>query len=321
MPATDAATVAYRKHHDRHHLRTPLCLLALLALTCLALKPSHAQQTIALTFDDLPETGDFARNTTRKQIGERITAALQAAHVPPVYGFINAGTLDDPDIVGVLEHWRAAGFLLGNHTFTHWNLDEKPLPVWERDITRNEPTLRRLMPDGDWRWFRYPYLAEGSTMAKRQAARAWLAQHGYRIAEVTIDFQDHAFNDPYARCVARHDQRSIDQLKTIYVDSANQAITVAQQRSQILFGRPIAHVMLLHFGGFEAIMLPRLLEILKSRSFTLIPLPQAEQDPIYAQDPAMLNPGATLLDDFMQARHPKQPASQAPTDRLDRICR
>src|ERR1700722_16474513 len=117
-------------------MRKPIVLMfALLLLTLWASRPAGAQ-TVALTFDDLPETGDRPPNMTRAQIGLRIIRALQAANAPPVYGFVNAGTLDDPAVAHVLERWREAGFLLGNHTFNHYNLDETSLPVYERDILR-----------------------------------------------------------------------------------------------------------------------------------------------------------------------------------------
>jgi len=234
--------------------RNTIVSMSVLLIVCLSAAWTARAQSVALTFDDLPETGDRPLTLTRMQIGQRIIQALKAANAPPVYGFVNAGTLDDPAVAHVLERWRQAGFLLGNHTYTHLNPDKTPLPVYERDILRNEPVLRTLMHGEDWHWFRYPYLAEGDTPERRKAIRSFLAAHGYRVAEVTIDFEDHAFNDPYARCVARHDEQSIEQMKTMYVEAAKESIRVAQKRSQILFGRDIAHVMLLHFGGFEAVI-------------------------------------------------------------------
>jgi peptidoglycan/xylan/chitin deacetylase (PgdA/CDA1 family) len=296
--------------------KTIVFMLILLVVTL-----SAGAQTVALTFDDLPETGDLPPNLTRAQVGSRIIRALRAADVPPVYGFVNAGTLDDPDVAHVLERWRQAGFLLGNHTFTHLNPDETPLPVYEKDILRNEPTLRRLMRGQDWHWFRYPYLAEGSTPERRKAIRSFLHDHGYRIAEVTIDFEDHAFNDPYARCVTRHDQASIARMKVMYVDAAKESIRVARLRSQILFGRDISHVMLLHFGGFETVMLPELLKILKEEGLRLVTLPEAEDDPVYSKDPGTINDGGTFLEDFMQSSEFDDILlKESPVAELDRMC-
>ncbi|SNS93835.1 Peptidoglycan/xylan/chitin deacetylase, PgdA/CDA1 family [Granulicella rosea] len=283
--------------------------------------PVRAQK-IALTVDDLPETGDLPPDMSRAQIAARITKALKDAHAPQVYGFVNAGTLDDPDVAHLLERWRAAGFLLGNHTWSHYSADEKPLAVYERDIARNEPVLRKLMVGQDWHWFRYPFLAEGATLERRVAIRKYLSDHGYKIAEVTIDFEDHAFNDPYARCIAKGDNASIVRMHTLYMDAAKESIRLSRARSQMLFHREISYVMLLHFGSFEAVMLPQLLDLLKQQGFTLVTLPEAQADPVYALDPGMVNDGGTFLDDLMQASTMDDaPHPELPTPILEKMCK
>jgi hypothetical protein len=47
--------------------------------------------------------------------------------------------------------------------------------------------------------------------------------------------------------------------------------------------------------------LPTLLDILKTRGFQLVTLPEAESDPVYAMDPRTVNDGGTLMDDLMEA--------------------
>jgi len=43
--------------------------------------------------------------------------------------------------------------------------------------------------------------------------------------------------------------------------------------------------MLLHETAFTTLMLPDLIDLLKSEGFTFAPLAQVEQDPAYAMDP------------------------------------
>jgi peptidoglycan/xylan/chitin deacetylase (PgdA/CDA1 family) len=276
---------------------------------------------VALTFDDLPETGDHPNEMSRAQIGDAIVKALVEANAPPVYGFVNAGVLDDDEVKGLLERWRKAGFLLGNHTYTHYGIQEKPLRVYEQDIHRNEKTLKKLMVGEDWHWFRYPFLMEGATLERRNAVRKYLADNHYKIAEVTINFEDHAWNDPFARCLNKHDDASIEQMKAMYIAAASESIRVSQVRSHMLFGRDISYVMLLHYGGFEAVMLPRLLDILKDRGFRLVTLPEAESDPVYAKDPGVVNDGGTFLDDLMQASDLDEPVHTDPPEaELAKMC-
>src|SRR3546814_5787222 len=119
-----------------------------------------------------------------------ISNALKEAGVPPTYGFTNGGFAENEPA------WRASGQVLGNHTWSHMNLNENALAAWQADLLRDEAVIAPLMTDGDWHWLRYPYLAEGETPDKWQAARRFLAGHGYRIASVTMSFGDYAWAAP-----------------------------------------------------------------------------------------------------------------------------
>ena len=135
-------------------------------------------QEVALTFDDLPYTGVLPSNTTRLDIVKNIARILQDAHVPRVYGFVNAGKDDNEP----LKAWTSAGFPLANHGFSHLNLAEVSLRRYTRDITANESTLRELVPnEADWHWFRYPYLEEGETLRKKHAVTEFLKANHYRV--------------------------------------------------------------------------------------------------------------------------------------------
>lgn len=293
-------------------------------LLVVALHAIAAAQEVALTFDDLPAHGPLPPGVTRVDVAKSIIATLQAANAPQVYGFINAAKIEQvPQDRNVLQEWRAASLLLGNHTWSHMSLTDNTVEAFEKEIAANEPALRSLMGKEDWHWFRYPYLWEGETLDKRNAVRAYLKDHGYRVAQVTLDFEDYAWNAPYARCVAKNDQKSIEWLKSSYLNTAQQYIELDQQMSQMLFGRDIKHVMLLHLGGFDAVMLPQLLDLLKQKGFKLVTLDEAESDPAYQTNPnGALKHGGTLLDQMIEAQHLKYPPMPPkPMKELDIVCR
>ena len=297
---------------------------AFLVMFLLALPWLCIAQEVALTFDDLPAHGPLPPGMTRLDVAKSIIATLKAAKAPQVYGFINAVKLEEvPEDRAVLEEWRAAGFMLGNHTYTHMSLTANTVEAFEKDIAANEPALRSLMGNEDWHWFRYPFLWEGETLEKRDAVRAYLKDHGYRIAQVTLDFEDYAWNAPYARCVAKNDQKSIEWLKSSYLDTAQQYIELHRQLSQMLFGREVKHVFLLHLGGFQTVMLPQLLDLLKQKGFRFVTLPEAESDPAYQSNPnAALKYGGTLLEQMIEAQHLKYPpVAPKPMKELEAVCR
>ncbi|MHB1699282.1 MAG: polysaccharide deacetylase family protein [Acidobacteriaceae bacterium] len=278
---------------------------------------------VALTVDDLPTTDDRPAHLSRAHIARSILHALKKAGSPPVYGFVNAGQLEDgPADIRILKMWRAARFPLGNHTYSHMDLGAHTAAEFEQDIAKDEPVLQQQMGSQDWHWFRYPYLQEGDTLEKREEVRAWLAAHHYRIAEVSLSFDDWAWNDPYARCVAHHDTASIRWLKSSYLSSATESLAAGREMSNAIYGRDIQYVMLLHIGGFETVMLPHLMTLLKQKDFSMVPLDQAESDPAYLDDPRIaLKYGGTFLEMMMLAKHlPSISHPQTPMRRLNSIC-
>jgi peptidoglycan/xylan/chitin deacetylase (PgdA/CDA1 family) len=296
----------------------------LFALQALASAPSTRAQQVAITFDDLPSHGPLPAGTTREDVTRKILAAFKEAGVPEVYGFINAGKLQQhPEDLKVLQLWREAGQPLANHTFEHMSLNSNTVEAFEDNVEKDEPSLRDLMGKKDWHWFRYPYLNEGNTLEKRRAARAYLKAHHYRIAQVTLDFEDYAWNPAYARCSDKKDEKTIAWLRQSYLDTATEYMKLGRQFSQQIFHRDIKHVLLMHIGAFDAEMLPQLLAQMKQQGFTFITLKKAESDPAYKTDPdTPFDDGDTLLGQIVGARHLEAPPhAEKPMKELAAACR
>ena len=286
--------------------------------------PAEQHEEVAITVDDLPNHGDLPPGVTRLDVAKSLLATFKAKHVPSVYGFINAkraeGNAAEND---VLKAWVDAGNLLGNHTATHLDLTSHTAEQFEEEIAGNEAALQALMGGKNWHWFRYPYLHEGETLEKRHAVRKYLREHGYRVAQVTLDFEDYAWNNPYARCVAKQDEPSIEWLKSSYLETATNDIALDRKLSALLFGRDIKYVLLMHIGAFDRVMLPQLLDLFKKLGFNFVSLEEAEKDPAYQSDPdAPLKYGGTLLEQLIESK-PLQypPHPDRPMAKLDAICR
>lgn len=251
---------------------------------------------IALTFDDIPAHGPLPAGGDRLAIADAIIAAL-ALHHAPAFGFMNGGFgAGDANSPKVLAAWRAAGLPIGNHTFSHPNLDAAGASAFLADAKRNEAPLAAIAGKQDWHWFRYPFLSEGSDPAARDTVRAALRRDGYRIAPVTMSFGDYAWNDAYARCLARHETRAIDELETSYLAAARAQAQRSRDLAQSVLGRDIPYVLLMHLGAFDARMLPRLLSLYEAMGFGLTTLQAAEADPFYtaARDLSLPGPSPTL---------------------------
>lgn len=286
--------------------------------------PPQGTEEAAITIDDLPNHGDLPPGISRLDVAKSIIATLKAKGAPPVYGFMNAKRAEgDAAKNDVLKAWVDSGNLLGNHTFAHIDLSANTAEQFEENVAENESVLSGLMGQKNWHWFRYPYLHEGDTLEKRHAVRKYLQDHGYKVAQVTLDFEDYAWKNPYARCAAKDDKVAIAWLKSSYLGTAGEYISLHQKLADQVFGHKIKHVLLLHIGAFDSLMLPDLLDLLVQRGFKFVTLDEAESDPAYQSDPdAALKFGGTLLEQFMDGKQMKYPPhAPKPMEKLNAICR
>ena len=292
-------------------MRQRRLLPAIALLLAIGAASAEARPSIAITFDDLPAHGPLPLGTTRLAIVGDIVSALKAARVGEVYGLVNGVLTERENDMPVLQLWRDAGLPIGNHGWSHLNLDDVGSSVASADIIRNEPLVAALAGTSDWHWFRYPYLAEGRDPATRLAVRHELIARGYRIAAVTMSFDDYLWNPPYARCVANHDDSAIAQLEASYLTAAKNAAAEARANAKALHGRDIPYVLLMHAGAFDARMLPRLLALYRRAGFAFTTLAKAEADPAYAADVDPSRPPVATIRDRLIA------AGKTPAPRTD----
>lgn len=289
------------------------CLAAL--LLCGAARPPE----IAITVDDLPVHAPYPPSVTPLEVNRQMIAALKAANVPAI-GFVNAVNVKDAGTLEALREWRGAGFVLGNHTWSHPHLSQLTIPQFEAELTKDEPVLSKLGGRSDWRWFRYPFLDEGKDDAQRIAARQVLANHGYRVAAVTMGFSDWAFTPAWARCNGKGNRDGAAQLERLYLQSARENIAVARQTAHQLYGRDIPYVLLMHVSAMSAHMMPQVIRLYRSAGFRLVSLQEAERDPAYAAY-ANLSLAPPLPDwKRAQAKGIKLPSAPDHSAALNEIC-
>lgn len=245
-------------------------------------------RTVAVTFDDLP----FAAVPTEddsylETMTTRLLHSLQAEHVP-VVGFVNESKLTRdgaPDAfrIGLLRAWLRAGFELGNHTFSHLSLNQVPLDVFEADLLRGEAVTRPLMQrEGKTlRWFRHPFLHQGTTPEVRAAFREFLTAHGYVVAPVTVNSPEWVFAAAYARAQAQGDEDAARRIGAAYVPYMQTVFAQAEQLALDLFGRPAAHVLVLHANSLNADHFDALADMLRQRGYRFVALDDALGDPAY----------------------------------------
>ena len=284
------------------------CMFTFAPPAALGADHALAQMRVAVTVDDLPANGELPPVVSRMDITRGVLRALKGNGLTQVYGFANGLSIDgESDLIDVLKEWLKAGYPVGNHSYSHADLDKVTAPEYIADIERMDVLLKTLSPVSPLirqrHVYRYPYLDEGDTLEKRDAVRSYLFKNGYRIAEVTVDYYDWAWNAAYTQCLAQHDQKSITWLKAHVVDSAERNLRTSRTLSRQLFGRDIPEILLVHVGAFDAIMLDKILGDFRAHGVKFVTFDEALTDPAYKVNPNFaFKIGLTFLEQVAAAR-------------------
>jgi peptidoglycan-N-acetylglucosamine deacetylase len=232
---------------------------------------------VALTVDDLPWVGALPPGETRADATRRILEALER-HGAEATAFVNCGRVERGS--PVLRLWIDAGMSLGNHTAQHLDLNRAPLENWLRDVRTCDRFLRELTGE-PFLSFRYPYLHEGQTADRWQAARDLLAELGSPVAHVTMDTADWVLASAYGAAIRRGDRAKAAEIGDAFVEHVVDVVRHYERVALDRVGRPIRHVMLLHANALVADHLEPLLTRLHAEGVELIPLAGALADPVY----------------------------------------
>ncbi len=251
-------------------------------------QPSQPVRTMAVTVDDLPVAQPSWH--TDEQM-ERITTDLLATftrHGVPAVGFVNEGKLETGGEVnafriGLLERWLRAGFELGNHGYAHLDLHRVPPEEWMADVVRGEAQTRKLVEasGGQLRYFRHPFLHTGLSVEVQADTYDFLNSRAYTVAPVTIDNSEWIFGRAYAKAYNEGDEELQERIGRDYIRYMLEVVEFYEGQSQVIVGRGIPHVLLVHAYALNADWLDELLGELESRGYGWISLEKALKDPVY----------------------------------------
>jgi len=253
---------------------------------------SSLDRRVAVTIDDLPA------NIFRGELSDwqAMTATLLDGLVRnevPAIGFVNEGKLyvdgatePDPAYVAMLQAWLDAGLELGNHSYSHPDLHSTPLAEFEQDVLRGEIVTRQLLATtgAQPRYFRHPFLHTGMDLETRDALHEFLAEHGYRVAPVTIDNLEYIAARAYDHALVRQDRELADQIADAYVTYMDEMFAYYEQQSDALFGYEIPQSLLIHANRLNAAVIDELLGAIQARGYRFVSLDEVLEDPAYQSD-------------------------------------
>jgi len=280
----------------------PLAALAFLAWVPPALgaeEPATSKspmRRMVVTIDDLP-TGPPGWHTHAEKVvlTDRLIAVLKHHRVPAI-GFVNEDKLEvdgknDPARLALLEKWLDAGFELGNHGYSHLDLHRVEASTWMEDVLRGERVLRPLLAQRDDapRYFRHPFLHTGLSVEVKKQTTTFLAEHGYRIAPVTIDNQEWIFGRAYHD--AGVDSVRKERIGAAYVEYMLNMVRYYEEQSVAIMGEEIPQVLLIHAYSLNGDWLDKLLSSIVQRGYHFVELDEALEHPAYQSSDSFTGTG------------------------------
>ncbi|MGE5680173.1 MAG: polysaccharide deacetylase family protein [Bacillota bacterium] len=242
---------------------------------------------VVITVDDLPgapvpEEIDLLKENTNK-----LLKWFRRSNIPAI-GFVNEEKLYQEDKyidqrAGVLKLWLDNGMELGNHTFSHSDINKTPLEEFKKDIIKGEETVKRLLSEKGMklRYFRHPFLHLGNTPEVKAALERFLSERGYTTAPVTIDNSEWIFAKAYLNAKQKGDEQMMKKIAGAYIPYMEQKFEYFEKQSVQLFGREISQVLLIHANQLNADYFGELAEMIKSRGYKFITLEEALKDTAY----------------------------------------
>ena len=284
----------YTRDTRMSRILSTLLALAALLLAVDAIPHARApERAVAVTFDDLPatEAGALANDVASlRELTRKLLSAVRKHGVPAV-GFVNEGKLfvegggpgDVDGRTGLLRMWLDAGLELGNHTYSHRDLNTMPLDQFQADVLRGETVTRELSKGKAQRlrYFRHPFLHVGSDLKARRAFEMFLSSHGYTVVPVTVDNDEFIYAAAYAGALRRGNTAAAMRIADDYLRYMEQVFTFFEDVSRRVTGRDIPQILLLHANTLNADRFDALAEALRQRGYRFVSVARALEDSVY----------------------------------------
>lgn len=262
-------------------------LFLLIAASAFNIYAQKTQRFVAVTIDDLPVVSTRADLKTRREITRNLLKQITEAKIPAV-GFVNENKLykdgkPDEAQIHLLRSWLAANLELGNHTFSHLSLHDVSLEDYEADVLKGEIITKELLQAKNLkiRYFRHPYLFTGLDLETKKNLGAFLSEHCYTIAPVTIDNSDWIFARAYDNAFDKNDKKLMKRVAAAYVSYLEAKFDYWERQSNKIFDREIKQILLLHANFINSEYFGDIAKMLKRRGYKFITLESALTDEAY----------------------------------------
>lgn len=257
-----------------------LCHLAFLIILSLSF---YAQaKEVALSFDDAPSKTSQHFNSIDRT--NELVRKLNELQVPPTMIFANGCKGENLEAMRrQLTKYTDAGHLIQNHTCSHPRLDKVGFKVFSEDVEKGEQLLQPLLKGQ--KYFRFPFLNEGTDESVRDQMRLWLKSRGYRNASISGDNEDPTFSAKINEAKKLGKKIDYQAIKQVFLDHVISSLECNDELAVKNLGRSPKHMLLLHEADATVMFIDSLVSELRSRGWRIISAEDAYTDELYNEEP------------------------------------
>lgn len=246
------------------------------------------KKKVCFSFDDLPVvTYGITDPDFQKNLIDKLILSLKSNKIPAI-GFVNEAKLFNNQgkiqfQVDFLNNWVDNGLDLGNHTYSHPDYNTTSFKNYSTDILKGETVTKEILnkKNKSIKYFRHPFLHVGNTKEKADSLSNFLHNHGYIVGPVTIDNEDYLFAKAYKKAIEKTDTKMMIKIGHDYLDYMESKLKYFEKQANILFGRDINQILLLHASSLNSDYVDSLAFIFRKNNYYFVSMDEALKDNAY----------------------------------------
>lgn len=264
-----------------------------LLFALVALLPLFGQAAeISFTMDDLVVT-----ETPLLTPAERNASILKALSDAKLHSviFVSGYNAENEEGRKMLKAWDEGGHWIANHTYSHKNYgsNSQTFSTFSADFLRVDAFISGF--HNFEKIFRFPYLKEGNTAAKRDEMRRFLKENGYRQGYVTIDASDWYVDDRMMTRLRKNPKADLTGYKAFYLDHLWDRAQYYNQLSLKVLGREVRHTLLIHHNLINALFLKDAIAMFNQKGWKVIDAKKAFTDTVFEKEPKIVPAGESII--------------------------
>jgi peptidoglycan/xylan/chitin deacetylase (PgdA/CDA1 family) len=256
------------------------------------------QREVTVTFDDLPGVQmiqtRYCDADAFINLNKKLTQSIKTHRIPAL-GLVVESNLCEKQRASldeILSIWLDAGLELGNHSFSHYDINNVSLKLYQDDFVRGETVIKKLLRERGKKpeYYRPPYLHAGKTPETKKAFERFMNERGYKLAPVTIDSQETIFAEAYAKAQKRGDKAIAERVVKEYIAYLEVMFEFFEKLSVEVLGYEVRQILLLHANALNADCFDDLVQMMKRRGYVFVSTSRALEDPAYSLPDGYVGP-------------------------------